>query len=73
MYLFWSSLDMYLLSEGTSGTIDARIMYAAEHEHLVIGFVAETAILANFVHLYCYNNKMQQPNQIIRIGFRTHS
>lgn len=58
---------MDLLSEGTGGTVDARIMYAAEHEHLVIGFVAETAVLANFVHMYCYNNKMQQPNQMIWI------
>jgi len=56
---------MDLLSKRTSGTVDTRIMYAAEHEHLVIGFVAETAVLANFVHMYCYNNKMQHPMDLI--------
>ena len=56
---------MDLLSEGTGGTVDARIMHTAEHEHLVIGFVAETAVFANFVHMYFYNNKMRHPNQMI--------
>lgn len=59
MYLFRSSLDMNLLSEGTGGAVDARIMHTAEHQHLVIGFVAKAASFTYLVaHYCCYNNKI---------------
>jgi len=41
---------MNLLSKSSSGTVDTRVMHATQHQHLIIGFVAETTGLANFVH-----------------------
>jgi hypothetical protein len=39
-----------LFCVGAGGAVDAGVVDAAEHEHLVVGFVAETAVLAYFVH-----------------------
>ena len=48
---------MDLFCEGGGGTVDAGIVDTAEHEHLVVGFVAEAAGLADFVHLlYLYQS-----------------
>ena len=41
---------MDLLSVGRGGTVDAGVVDAGEHEHLVVRLVAETACLVDLSH-----------------------
>ena len=56
LYLFVLSFEVDLFCVGTGCTVDAGIMDAAEHEHLVVGFIAEVASFTYFVHFILYIN-----------------
>lgn len=56
-YLFALSFDVDLLGVCACCAIDARIMDAGKHEHLVIGLVAQTASFTYLTHLSQYKIK----------------
>lgn len=43
---------MDLFCKGTSRAVDAGVVHAAQHEHLVVRLVAETAVLVDLVVHY---------------------
>ena len=45
---------MNLLGKGSGSTVDTRVMDTAQHKHLIVGFIAKAASLANFVHKLKY-------------------
>lgn len=53
-YFFGLSFEMNLFCVGAGCAVDAGVVDTAEHEHLVIGLVAETACLADLVHFIIY-------------------
>jgi hypothetical protein len=40
VYFFALSFDVYLFCIGAGGAVDTGIVDTAEHEHLVVGFIA---------------------------------
>jgi hypothetical protein len=46
-YLVGLSLDVYLLCVGTCGATDAGVVNTLEHEHLIVGFIAQVAYFAD--------------------------
>lgn len=53
-YLFGLPLDMDLFCKCRSRAVNTRIVDATKHEHLVVGFAADAAGLAYFVHCQLY-------------------
>jgi len=54
-YILVLALNVDLFCICTSCAVYARVMDTREHEHLVIGLVANTASLADVVHRWLYN------------------
>lgn len=46
------SLDVNLFSVCGGCAVDAGIVYAGEHEHLIVRFVADVAGVAHLIHVY---------------------